>query len=245
MLRHSSFAGILGAALIFSAGACSKPPTSPTGAGGAASTSVSEAKPGGGGGTPSPSPHQLSFGPAIEHDGYSSPGHVAGSGLVQGWITGPNTSGFYKASAAGAFTLSLSDVDELPDEAAGGDPCTEPEQDYLRLIGLVAAPVSGSLTLTIGEDTTGSVQGPTMAWELSGIQVGLQTGYTWKITGASGSTNPLFKPVFEPGSSNMNLTVTLENGRAHFTRYPNGGGKPRSDQFIACRTDFTMVMTKQ
>ena len=243
MLRPSSFACILGAALIFSAGACSKPPTSPTGAGGASSPSQSEAKPGGGGGTPSPSLHQLSFGPATEHDGYPSPGHVSGSGPVQGWITGPNTSGFFKVSAAGAFTLSLSDVDELPDDAAGGDPCTEQEQDYLRSIGLVAAPVSGSLTLTIGEDTTGSVQGPTMAWELGGILV--EPGYTWKITGASGSTNPLFKPVFEPGSTNTNLTVTLENGRAHFTRYPNGGGKPRSDRFIACRTDFTMVMTKQ
>ena len=120
----------------------------------------------------------------------------------------------------------------------------EPEQDYLRSIGLVAAPVAGALTLTIGEDTQGSVTGPTLAWELGNVQVASQPGYTWKITGASGSTNPLFRPIFDPGSSDANLTVTLENGRAHFSRFPNGGRKPSADQFIACRTDFTLVMTK-
>lgn len=241
MLRPASIACILGALLV---GACSKLPTSPSAGGGAASTPGADAKPGGG--SPTPTAHTLSFGPSIgNYDGYPSPGHISGSGPVSGWITGPNLAGFYKASAAGTFTMTISDVDELPDDAAGGDPCTEPEQDYLRSIDLVAAPVSGALTLTIDEDTTGSVTGPTLAWELGNIQVASQPGYTWKITGGSGSTNPLFKPIFDPSSTNTNLTVTVENGRARFYRFPDGGRKPSADQYIACRTDFTLVMTKQ
>ena len=244
MLRPASIACVVGALLI---GACSNPPTSPSAGGGAASTSEADAKPGGG--SPTPTAHLLEFGSSIGpgpngYDGYPSPGFVSGSGPAQGWITGPNTAGYFKASAAGSFSMTISDVDELPDDAAGGDPCTEPEQNYLRSIGLVAAPVSGALTLTIGEDTQGSVTGPTLAWELGNVQVASQPGYTWKITGASGSTNPLFRPIFDPGSSVAALTVTLENGRAHFSRFPSGGRKPSADQFIACRTDFTLVMTK-
>lgn len=246
MVRPVSIACVLGALLL---AACSKSPASPSEIG-AVPTAHSEAKPGGG--TPTPSAHLLSFGPSIGpapngYDGYPSPGYVSGSGGVQGWITGPNSAGFFKASAAGGFTITISDVDELPDEASGGDPCTEPEQDYLRGLGLVAASVSGTLTLTIDEDTTGSVRGPTLAWELGNIQVASQPGYTWKILGASGSTNPLFKPIFDPSSTNTNLTVTVENGRAHFYRYPNVTTRKSTsaDQFIACRTDLTMVMTKQ
>jgi hypothetical protein len=245
MLRPSSIACVLGALLL---AACSKSPVSPSEAG-AVPTGRSEAKPGPV--TPTPSAHMLSFGPSIfgdpGYDGYPSPGYVSASPQsVQGWITGSSAADF-KASAAGTYTMTITDVDELPDDASGGDPCTEPEQDYLRSLGLVAASVTGSLTLTIDQDTTGSVQGPKLAWELGNIQVLSQPGYTWKILGASGSTNPLFKPVFDPSSTNTNLTVNVENGRAHYYRYPNVNSKkqPSADQFIACRTDLTMVMTKQ
>ena len=244
MFRAASIACLLGALLV---AACSKSPTSPGVGGAAASVPGPDAKPGGG--SPTPTAHLLTFGPSIGpppngYDGYPSPGHLSGSNTVSGWITGPNAAGYFKASAAGGFTMTISDVDKLPDDAAGGDPCTEPEQDSLRAIGLVAAPVAGVLTLTIDEDAQGSVTGPTLAWELGNIQVASQPGYTWKITGASGSTNPLFRPVFDPASTNSSLTVTLENGRAHFSRFPNGGRKPSADQFIACRTDFTLVMSQ-
>jgi hypothetical protein len=142
--------------------------------------------------------------------------------------------------------MTISDVDKLPEDAAGGDACTDAEETYLRdIVNLVGDPVTGALTLTIDEDTQGSVTGPTLTWELGNIQVAGQPDYTWKITGGSGSTNPLFKPIFDPSSTNTNLTVTVENGRARFFRFPNGGKKPNADQYIACRTDFTLVMTKQ
>ena len=92
--------------------------------------------------------------------------------------------------------MTISDVDDLPDDAAGGDPCTEPEQDYLRGIGLVAAPVAGALTLTIGEDTEGSVTGPTLAWELD-IEVAGQRVPRVRSRRRR-STNPLFRPVSVP-----------------------------------------------
>ena len=246
MLRPVSIACVLGALLL---AACSKSPASP-GEVGAVPAGHSEAKPGGV--TPTPSAHLLTFSASIGgdpgYDGYPSPGHVEGSGVVQGWITGPNTAGYYKASAtAVSFTMTITDVDELPDEASGGDPCTEAEQTYLRSLNLLAAPVAGALTLTLDEDTTGSVTGPTLTWQLANIQVPSQPGYTWKIVGGSGSVNPLFRPIFDPSSVPTNLIVTVENGRAQFYRYPNiVTKKPASaDQFIACRADLTMVMTKQ
>jgi hypothetical protein len=240
MSRHVAVFCSVAAALTVAA--CTAGPSPESSFGIAPSGSLS-AKPGGG--TPPSTPHSLTFAASRfgdpGFDGYPSPGYATGTGTVLGWFTGPNASGWYKAAASGAYSLTITDVDELPDDAAGGNPCTEPEQDFLRGIGLVAAQVSGTLTLSIGERKIGSAQQPVMTWELSDIAV--ESGYTWTVTGASGSTNPLFFPQFDGSTPGAELVATVENGRAHFTRYPSGSR--RSDLFIACRTDLTMTLTKQ
>jgi hypothetical protein len=50
-------------------------------------------------------------------------------------------------------------------------------------------------------------------------------------------------PQFAPPSTTKSLVVTVENGRANFSRYPNAqrGKKASADLFIKCRVDLTMT----
>jgi hypothetical protein len=199
------------------------------------------AKPGGSG--PPTSVHDLVFGPPIvDNDGIVSPGHVEATSPpsgVQGWITGPDADGEFKASASGVYSLTVTDVAELPDSVSGGDPCTEPEQILLRDAGLLGpgTSVSGNLSMSVDEDRDGL---PTMTWTLADIAG--DPGSTWVIKGGNGA-NMLFRPQFAPGSTSAALTLTLENGRAHFFRYAVGAR--RYNLFIGCRVDFTMTMTRR
>src|SRR5262245_8580376 len=221
--------------------ACAPNP-SPESSFGVAPSAGLSAKPGPS--TPPSTPHSLTFAASRfgdpGFDGYPSPGYATGSGTVLGWFTGPNASGWYKAAASGPYTMTITDVDELPDDAAGGDPCTEPEQDFMRSIGLVAGSISGTLTLSIDEEKVGRYQRPTMIWALRDIPA--QPGYTWNVTGGGGSSNPLFFPQFD-GSTAGEVVVTVENGKAHFRRFPSGS--TQSDMFIACRIDLTLTLSKQ
>jgi hypothetical protein len=176
-------------------------------------------------------------------DGYPSPGHIQATTTaagLQGWITGPNAAGYYKASAVGAYTLLITDVSDIPD--GDGSPCTEAQQTMLRDGGVLATPVSGSFALTVGEDITGSLQRPILSWDLTNVAGA--GGYTWKIFGRSGSVNPLFYPQFDPASSTTSLIVTVENSAIDFQRFPAGSRK--ADLIVGkCRADFTMRMTKR
>jgi hypothetical protein len=202
------------------------------------------AKPGGG---PASTTHDLSFEGSTfgdpGSDGYPSPGRIEASTTaagLQGWITGPNASGYYKASATGAYTLLITDVSDIPD--GDGDPCTEAQQTMLRDSGVLAVPVSGSFVLTVGEYTVGSANRPVVNWELTNVSGG--PGYTWKLLGHSGSVNPLFYPQFDPASSTTSLVVTVENSVIDFQRFVTGARKP--DLLVGkCRADFTMRMTKR
>ncbi|HUR20627.1 MAG TPA: hypothetical protein VMZ90_07455 [Vicinamibacterales bacterium] len=226
--------------------ACSETPLSPADAA-AGTTSSLAAKPGGGG-TPVSSPHALSFSQSIYDttqppngfDGYPSPGHIEGSGAASGWIT--LISGKFAASAtSAAYTMTFTDLDELPDDAAGGDPCTEGEQQFLRNAGVMGpgTSVTGRFSTTLGEEKLGKSLRYVQNWALADVPGG--AGVVWQISGRSGSTNPLFFPQIGAGSTATALTVTTENGRADFKRFFNG----TQTHVMACRTDFTMTMTKQ
>ena len=239
MLRYATTV-CLAAGLL--AGACSEMPTTPSPSAATSAALGADAKPGGGG--PTPSEHRLGFSDPLSGN---TLGFVdAGEQAVSGWIAGPTASGNFLASAeASAFTLKLTAVGPNPDPDAGGNPCTADEQVLLEGLGLVGGEVTGVFTLTIEEDRKGSLAGRAMNWELSGINV--EAGNTWKIIGGSGSTVASTFPQFS--GSATDLTVTVENGRAHFFRYPDGssgrGNKPSSDLAIACRVNLKMRMTKQ
>lgn len=226
--------------------ACSEPPLSPAGGTGNAASSLS-GKPGGGE-TPASTPHSLDFSQSVYDttqppngfDGYPSPGHIQGSGAVSGWIT--LISGKFAASAtAAAYTMTFTDLDELPDDVAGGDPCTEDEQQFLRDAGVMGpgTSVTGRFSTSLREEKVGKSLRYAQDWALADVPGG--AGVIWQISGRSGSTNSLFFPQIAVGSTATALTVTVENGRADFKRLLNGS----QTHFMACRTDFTMTMTKQ
>ena len=184
---------------------------------------------------PASTGHQEDY-PDASQDGLQSAGHlILPATNLAGTIAGPNRNGNFTGSISGAISgLVVTGVDELPDWFDGGDPCQEDEVAQLRALGLVGAPLSGNLTWTFGE-LTGSLKGnPRIDWQLTGVMDSV--GATWSLAGHTGGARPQFFPVFEPGSTADNLTVTVESSVVDFVGPTMTVSK--------CRTDFTMTLAK-
>jgi hypothetical protein len=201
---------------------------------------------------PPPSTYSATLGPSIydnptstgnpedypdgSRDGLKSAGHLslASTDLI-GSITGPNNNDNFIGTIGGPINgLVITGVDELPDWFDSGDPCQEDKVDQLRALGLVGSPLSGSLTWSFGE-LGGSLKGnPRIDWHLDGVMD--SAGAPWSLEGHSGSSRPIFFPLFESGSTEGNFTVTVEGSVIDFVGPTMTVRK--------CRADFTMTLTK-
>ena len=225
-LDHS-FCGVIVVAALMGA-ACSTSPTSPSGTAAANLPSILGAKPGG----PPPSSYSVSFVPPGLG---SSPGHLEGSGSLQGSFTGSPTSSNLLGSASGLYTLTVTDVGPLPDGASTPGPCPT---DKLQLIaaGILGVPLSGALTVNVDQDGEGGggFRHSQMTWEMTNIP---RSDGTWRIAG-----NSTFNyPALFAGTATT-FTATLENGVINFFRYPAGSRK--ADLSVGCRVDLVMTVSQ-
>lgn len=174
--------------------------------------------------------------PDASQDGLKPAGYLSlPFASLTGSIAGPNGYGNFTGTIAGAINgLTITGVDELPDWFDGGDPCQEPEVAQLVGLGLVGAPLDGQISITFTE-LTGSQKGtPHITWSLSGA-VDNQGGM-WSLAGHSGRSRAQFAPVYEPGSTAADLTVTVEGSVVDFVG-------PAFSVF-KCRADYTMSLAK-
>jgi hypothetical protein len=201
---------------------------------------------------PPPSTYSVTLGPSIyddptstgneeDHpdgslDGLKSAGHLElPASNLSGSFSGPNSNGNFMGTIGGPIAgLVITGVDELPDWYAEGNPCQENEVLQLRALGLVGAPLSGTLTWTFKQLTGSLKTKPRIDWRLDGVMD--SQGATWSLVGHSGSTNPEFFPFYEAGSTGDDLIATVENSAIDFL------GSTMT--VLKCRTDFTMTVTK-
>jgi hypothetical protein len=201
---------------------------------------------------PPPATYAMTLGPSI-HDDPTSTGNAedfpdqsqdglkpAGylslpAAMLVGSIAGPNGYENFTGTMSGAITgLTITGVAELPDWFDGGDPCQDNEIAELTSLGLVAAPVDGTLSMTLTE-LGGSLKGtPHITWSLGNVLDA--AGATWTLQGHSGRSRAQFAPVYEPGSTAANLTVTVEGSIVDFV------GPTFS--VLKCRADYTMTLAK-
>lgn len=220
------------------AASCSRNPVSPTVTGsGAGQSLLAKGKPQPPSEPPPAASYDLLFAATDDpgHDGLPSPGHLElTAGQVSGAI-GLSGAGFPQGSVAGSVTdLTITNVAELPDWYAEGDPCQQPDIDLLISAGVVGSPMTGNLSLTFSEFKSRLGPGlprstyPEIVWELT-------VAGGWTIRAESGGSTEAFFPVY---SSVGDTTVaTVENSVIDFIG--------PSFSVFKCRVDYTVTLTKQ